>query len=68
MLKIESKDLILVWVWHRDRVHLLSLACWESAVYDHVDGLVLLSFSYLGFALMLFCKFVFSLPPGLSHF
>jgi hypothetical protein len=38
MLKLESKDLLLVQVSHRDRVHPYSLACYESAIYDHIDG------------------------------
>jgi hypothetical protein len=35
---------------------LFSLACLESAVYGHVDGSVLLSFSCSGFALKLFYR------------
>jgi hypothetical protein len=31
-------------------------------------GSVLLSFSYSGFTLMLFCRCVLSLPLGVSHF
>jgi hypothetical protein len=37
-------------------------------VYGHVDGSVLLSFIYSGFALMLFCMCVLSLPSDVSHF
>jgi hypothetical protein len=46
----------------------LSLASYESIIYDQVDGSVLLSFSYSGFALMLFCRCVLSLPPSVSRF
>jgi hypothetical protein len=27
-----------VWVWHSDSAHPISLACYESVIYDHVDG------------------------------
>jgi hypothetical protein len=47
MLKLESKDPILSRVWHSDRYYPLSLAYWELAIYGHVDGSVLLSFSWL---------------------
>jgi hypothetical protein len=67
MVKLESKDIILVRVWHRNRVYPLSLACYELTIYDHVDGSVLLSFSCSGFALMLFCMCVLSLPIDMSR-
>jgi hypothetical protein len=38
MLKLETKDLLLAQVWHRDRAHPISLAYEESVVYGHVDG------------------------------
>jgi hypothetical protein len=58
MLKPESKDLLLVQLWHRDRAH----------PYDHVDVLVLLSFSYSGFTFILFCICAISLSPSVSCF
>jgi hypothetical protein len=68
MVKLESKYLLLAWVWHRDRALTISLAYYESAIYDHVGGLVLLSFSCSGFVLMLFYMCVLSLPPSVSRF
>jgi hypothetical protein len=41
--------------WHNDRALPLNLAYEESAVYDHVDGSVLLSFSCLSFACIFDC-------------
>jgi hypothetical protein len=38
MVKLESKDLLLVMVWHSNRAHHLSLAYYELTVYDHIDG------------------------------
>jgi hypothetical protein len=45
MLKPKIKDLLLAWVWHSARAYPLSLAYYESAIYGHIDELVLLSFS-----------------------
>jgi hypothetical protein len=67
MVKLESKDLLLARVWHRDRAHPYNLACYELAIYGHVDGYALLSFIYSGFMLMLFCRCVLSLPLGMSR-
>jgi hypothetical protein len=49
-LKLESKDLLLARIWHSIELLLFTLACWESAIYGHVDGSVLLGFSWLNFA------------------
>jgi hypothetical protein len=38
MLKHESKDLIVARVWHNIELLLFCFACYDSAVYDHVDG------------------------------
>jgi hypothetical protein len=40
----------------------------ELSPYDHDDESVLLSFSCSGFALLLFCMCVLSLPPSVNHF
>jgi hypothetical protein len=67
MIKLENKDSLLAWVWHSIELILFSLARYESAVYGHIDGSVLLSFSCSGFSLMLFCRCVLSLPLGMSR-
>jgi hypothetical protein len=67
MVKFESKDLLLGWVCHRDRTYPIK-PCMESAVYDYIDGSVLLNFSYSDFTLMLFYRCVLSLPPSVSRF
>jgi hypothetical protein len=36
--KLESKDSLLVWVWHSIELPPLSLACQELAIYGHVGG------------------------------
>jgi hypothetical protein len=68
MLKLESNDLLLVRVCHSIELTPLSLAYLESGVYCHIDGSILLIFICSGFALMLFCRCVLSLPPSVSHF
>jgi hypothetical protein len=65
-LKFESKDSLLAWVWHSIELILWSLACYESAIYGHIDRYVLLSLSCSGFALMLFYRCAFSLPFNMS--
>jgi hypothetical protein len=67
MLKYESKDSLLARVWHRDTVYSLNLLYYESVVYSHIDGSVLLRFSYSGFALILFCSCALSLSLSVSH-
>jgi hypothetical protein len=61
MVKFERKDLLLAWVWYSIELIPRSLACYESTVYDHIDGSVLLSFSCSDFVLILFYMCVFSL-------
>jgi hypothetical protein len=68
MLKLESKDSLLVRIWYSDRAYPLSHAYYELAFYGHVHGSVLLGFCCSGFALMLFCRCILSLPPGVSYF
>jgi hypothetical protein len=67
-LKHKSKNPLLVQVWHRDRAYPISLACYESVVYGHIDVSVFLSFSCSGFVLLLFCRCVLPLSPGVSRF
>jgi hypothetical protein len=49
-LKLESKDPLLARVWHNIELILIQPCMLESAIYGHVDELVLLSFSCSGFA------------------
>jgi hypothetical protein len=67
-LKLGSNDSLLARVWHSIELILWSIAWQESAVYDHVDGSVLLKFSCSVFVLMLFYRCVLSHPPDVSCF
>jgi hypothetical protein len=65
---VETKDLLLVGVWHSIELILFQPYILGVGYYVHVDGSILLRFSCSGFTLILFCRCVLSLPPDVSHF